>query len=270
MQIELPLPNEVILMALPRQVETGLLDLATHQRRQTADVVRQALTTCLHGRLQFERSSASKVTYAPADRSGGTTVLIDQVCATGLATVASSTQLALPALVERVLAEHLFGTTHAPGDRSIQVLLHEDDSKVTASLPESVDVALKTLADLLEVSASDVARNCVFTHMYGRLAYERAVASGAWQPSRRFDGAMFSELPAGSGDSEKAPRTALIEQIGKADRTFTVYMPTMLKTALWTTAERAGYRVSEYLRRHLATYLLGRLTADALPLAASR
>lgn len=259
--------SEVKLPLAPATTD-AIAAVARLQRRQPEAIVAEILDAAVSGRLQAQRLVAS-----PAGRTSATAagVLVHGRLMEGLQKLAGAAGQPAGTYGAAVLADWLQGASAARLNLDCGQLFASDDARIKAWLPHQVRQALSDLADLLGMSDSDVVRSSVFAHLYGRLAYEQAVRAGAWRPSRRNDDIDFSDEPGdGRGSKPKAPRTALIEQIGKSETQFTVFMPTALRVQLWATAERAGMRASEYLRRHLATYLLGRLAVDALPLQAVR
>lgn len=260
--------GDEVALSLAPGTSAGIATVARLQQRQPEAVIVEILDVAISGRLRAQRQ--------PAQPAAGTTAatawaLVPARLMEGLQRVAEASGQAAGPYGAALVSECLHGVSTVPLSVSGGYFFASDDARVKTWLPDQVHEALVELADALDGSASDVVRSSVFAHLYGRLAYEQAVVAGTWRPSRRYEDMNFSESPnASSARAPKAPRTALIEQIGKSEIQLTVFMPVALRAQLWATAERAGLRVSEYLRRHLATYLLGRQVANALPLQTCR
>ena len=250
-------------IALDGLCASDLNALATLQRQQGKVVIAEILDLTLNGRLHSEKYPSKPRADSSLDADA---TVVQPRLLDGLQRAAAAAGQNPGAYGAAIVAQFVHGMSRTIINPSCGGLFASDDAKVQIWMPEQVRTALQAFADLLGISASDVVRSSVFAHLYGRLAYERAVRAAIWKPARRHPEVQFSEQRSRSPDEEsKAPRTVLIAQIGKSNRQFTAMMPSALKAELAAAAERRGMRSSEYLRRHLATYLLGRSAVDALP-----
>lgn len=152
-----------------------------------------------------------------------------------------------------------------------QMLLNTD-AAINFWLPESVLSSIDTLGNELELSRSDVIRNILFLHLYGRVFYEDCLAQEnwrtRWRDAGRFDGEiMFSRSPPSQTadqareskpkEPEPAPRTAYVETYGKSNQSIKVWLPTVMREHLETINDTGTSTLAEYVRRTLTTDLLG-------------
>jgi hypothetical protein len=162
-------------------------------------------------------------------------------------------------------------TLHAPPGDWDQISF--DDSPQKIWLPESLDDCLTVLCDRFKQSKSDLVRNALMVHVYGRLVFEQLVANGLWWPTRRTEFPQegrrkFSLQGSGTVSSNKnlsdAPRPEFIKAFGKSTADIKVWMPFQLVRELSKLAEESGLTFSEYCRRALTAYYLGRTVMDPL------
>ena len=147
-----------------------------------------------------------------------------------------------------------------------------DDTSVKIWIPEPLDDCLSTLSERFEQSKSDLARNGLMIHVHGRFVFEQLVANRLWkltrrivnvspEPERRYC-AMTVGIP--DNDENEAPRVAFVKAFGKNTCDLTVWMPQKLNEDLERLAFKAGQNDSEYMRRALTAYYLGRMVIDPL------
>jgi predicted DNA-binding protein len=148
--------------------------------------------------------------------------------------------------------------------------LRKDDDSLTVHLPEELERKIEALADFYELTKSDVMRNCLLLHVYGRIRFELWTADGSWRPKRKatkevvrayVEGdAIFSRKRPYYGDDEpikKSPdrRSEFIRKHGKSGDGARVFMPALLKDRLQELANSQGQKPSEYCRRTLVTLI---------------
>ena len=154
--------------------------------------------------------------------------------------------------------------------------LRSDDTSLTVHLPDELEGKIEELAEYHELTKSDVIRNCLLLHVYGRVRYELWTSDGSWRPKRKatqevvtayeLGDVKFSpdrpyegdDAPEESIPSVKSParRSDFIRVHGKSGEGTRVHMPALLKQRLEeeTRAQRLK-AVSEYCRRTLATLI---------------
>jgi Arc/MetJ-type ribon-helix-helix transcriptional regulator len=154
--------------------------------------------------------------------------------------------------------------------------LRVDDASLTVHLPEELEEKVDTLARTRELTKSDVIRNCLLLHMYGRLRYELWTSEGSWRPKRKSmkdveeayksGNARFSRprlhtsdeppIKTSSSSVSSPRRSEFIRQHGKSGEGTRVHMPALLKQRLEESANAQGMKaVSEYCRRTLAVLI---------------
>lgn len=141
-----------------------------------------------------------------------------------------------------------------------------DNAAVKIWIPASLDVCLADLSVRFEQSKSDLARNGLMVHLYGRYVFEQLVANRIWKLSRRLeqeDNVKYS-MEGIRIKLEDAPRPAFIQAFGKNNEDLKVWMPKRLKDSIEGLAIEAGQTLSEYMRRALTAYYMGRTVMDPL------
>lgn len=141
-----------------------------------------------------------------------------------------------------------------------------DNAAVKIWLPEVLNDCLAELADRLEQTKSDLARNALMIHVYGRYTFERLVEQKQWRLRRRQqveDTRKFSLMKT-SLELRDSPRKAFIEAFGKNTEDLKVWMPRRLQEQVNALAIDVGLTLSEYMRRALTAYYLGRTILDPL------
>lgn len=148
--------------------------------------------------------------------------------------------------------------------------LKKDDDSLTVHLPEELERKIEVLAEFHELTKSDVMRNCLLLHLYGRIRYELWTADGSWRPKRKAtkevarahvmgDVRFSRDRPYFDDDASikasSARRGEFIRQHGKSGDGTRVFMPALLKDRLEDLANALGQRPSEYCRRTLATLI---------------
>lgn len=141
-----------------------------------------------------------------------------------------------------------------------------DDAAVKIWIPEVLDQCLEALGTRFEQSKSDLARNGLMLHVHGRSVFEQLVANGLWKLTRRLERELVIKYSMeGIGVTlEDDPRPAYIRAFGKNTCDLKVWMPMRLKEDLSTLGFDVGQTASEYMRRALTAYYLGRTVMDPL------
>ncbi len=141
-----------------------------------------------------------------------------------------------------------------------------DDAAVKIWIPEVLDQCLGALGVRFEQSKSDLARNGLMMHVHGRLVFEQLVANRLWKLTRRLERELIIKYSMGGiGITlEDDPRPAYIKAFGKNTCDLKVWMPVRLKESLRRLGFESGQTASEYMRRALTAYYLGRTVMDAL------
>jgi len=141
-----------------------------------------------------------------------------------------------------------------------------DDTAVKVWIPVALDDCLDTLTDRFNQTKSDLARNALMLHVHGRLVFESLVEHKLWRLCRRQqieDTRKFC-LMGTSLKLSDSPRTAYIRAFGKNTKDLKVWMPRALQDEIGSLAIDVGLTVSEYTRRALTAYYLGRTKLDPL------
>lgn len=141
-----------------------------------------------------------------------------------------------------------------------------DNTSVKIWIPEPLDDCLIALSARFEQSKSDLARNGLMIHLHGRLVFEQLVANRLWRLTRRIeqeDTVKYS-MEGIRIKLEDSPRPAFIQAFGKNTFDLKVWMPKRLKEHLESLAIDTGQTGSEYMRRALTAYYLGRTIMDPL------
>jgi predicted transcriptional regulator len=141
-----------------------------------------------------------------------------------------------------------------------------DNASITLHLPESVDECLVELTERFEQTKSDLARNALMLHVHGRLQFERLVAQKLWRLRRRVEAEEIRRFnlqgyPTNISDS---PRKEFIAAFGKSTAEVKIWLPRPLLDEISELALNAEMSPSEYARRALTAYYLGRTKIDAL------
>lgn len=140
-----------------------------------------------------------------------------------------------------------------------------DDTALKIWIPEPLDDCLDILADRFEQTKSDLARNALMIHVHGRYIFEHLVENKLWRLRRRQqveDNRKFSLQTALK--LRDSPRISYIRAFGKNTKDLKVWLPRCLECSITALASDAGLTTSEYSRRALTAYYLGRTTIDPL------
>ena len=131
--------------------------------------------------------------------------------------------------------------------------LHVNDAQIRVWLPEKADIALRETAFASDSSVADWVRAFFVAFVYGEheLARMRSTASGLYYepPPRPDAGNMLRFSRSGT-----RPYT---EPLGKNMCALKVFVPGPLKAAMQAQADKAGRRLSDFVRGVLIERLLG-------------
>lgn len=144
----------------------------------------------------------------------------------------------------------------------------DDDDSLKIHMPEELERRINTLAGYHELTKSDVIRNSLLLHVYGRIRYELWTADGNWRPKRKatkeelqgyLEGSILKSPERTFGEMtprfSRKRRTEFIQEHGKSIEPTRVFMPSLLKQRLQVLAEIQKLRISEFCRRTLVTLI---------------
>lgn len=136
-----------------------------------------------------------------------------------------------------------------------------DDVSIKLWLPEKLIDKLDELAAYFQESRPNLIRFLLFVHVYGRYEFEcmRSEHAGLFTPADI--PAVLRRKESDKGDLESgevAPTRRDVQlMLGKSDADFKLWLPSALKTELEELANRAGMKLSAYLRKILVEVLFG-------------
>jgi len=206
-------------------------------------------------------------------------------------------------VIRRRLTRQLLGH-HSPDevDKLVDKSWNDDVEFLTIWLPEKVSSEAKALASHLDLSLSDVLRNALFIHLWGRLGFVKCSADGRWLQKRRQedsdDAICFSlrrtyvpeehelppnDLPAHRNQVATGLLPRRVERIavrGKSTAACKVWLPSAMNALLLAASRESGLRKSDYCRdvvintmyghrrstyRRLVPGVCGELSRERLP-----
>ena len=131
--------------------------------------------------------------------------------------------------------------------------LHVNDTQIRVWLPEKADIALRETADAANRAVAVWLRAFFVAYLYGEheLARMRSTASGLYyEPPPRPDA---GDMPLFS----RSGKRPYAEPLGKNMYALKVFVPASLKAAMRAQADKAGKRLSDFIRGVLIERLLG-------------
>lgn len=133
--------------------------------------------------------------------------------------------------------------------------LKEDDAALKFWLPESVEKKIDEMCSFQDTSASDLIRQILFIHLYGRYdlfgLIERQIE--AFNLNQKTVVVMESNV-----DYEPP------EPVEKSIADFKVWLPAKMKADILLLAGRAGKKPSAYIREVIITHLFGHIPPDGI------
>lgn len=167
-----------------------------------------------------------------------------------------------------------------------------DDTSVSIWLPHMASQHARALAEHFSSSLSDVLRNTLYLHLWGRLGYAEATAEGSWRATRRgvedieirysarragdisddldvpgpesdVDGSPAHQQPSLDRDASVPRRTERVEAYGKSADAVKVWLPTPMKAKLAQAAAQSQLRLSDHCRDVILAMLYGHRTPTA-------
>jgi hypothetical protein len=196
-------------------------------------------------------------------------VMLPKHCAELIAETASTLGLRVARHTGNLMHAHIQGKlanprVTAPAQDDDGAPLRADDTSLKVWLPEGLQSKIDLLADHLELTRSDVIRNALLLHAYGRIRFEAWTEQGGWRPKRKASAdetrayaagdVRFSPDRSASTGPEAEPETTpgrrvgFIRQHGKSNDGVRVFMPSLLKEKLEGLARVKGLPASEYCR----------------------
>jgi len=141
--------------------------------------------------------------------------------------------------------------------------MRRNDVTLKVWLPESVEQQLGELTSYLNTSLSDLIRQILFQHLYGRYDLIGLVERQKFNPEEiPYDGIRFSIAPSAPGTPPPPPP--------KKVAGVKVFIPERMRKDLDTLAGTKYQTISEYVRLVILNHLFGALqTAGILPAPAS-
>ena len=135
--------------------------------------------------------------------------------------------------------------------------LHVNDAQVRVWLPEKADIALRETTGVADEAVAEWIRAFFVAYLYGEheLARMRRAASGLYYvpPPVAKSGTYDGPGPLYSRSS----RPPYAEPLGKNMYPLKVFVPGQLKAAMQAQADKAGKRLSDFIRGLLIERLLG-------------
>jgi len=147
---------------------------------------------------------------------------------------------------------------------------------ISVWIAESIRSDMLALANHFSMTISDLIRNALLGHLFGRLGFEKLVKTNLWRPIVRGDNLDLPAFSKRERDSNTEPieitleakkmddvqeglsRPERIKSIGKSDNAIKVWLPEPMKTALAEHASNAKLPVSQYCRNICLSMLYGR------------
>ncbi len=133
--------------------------------------------------------------------------------------------------------------------------LHVNDAQVRVWLPKKADIALRETADAADQAVAEWMRAFLVAYLYGEheLARMRRTASGLYYvPPPAAESATYH-----SPFFSRSARPPYAEPLGKNMYPLKVFVPGQLKAAMQAQADKAGKRLSDFVRGLLIERLLG-------------
>jgi len=141
-------------------------------------------------------------------------------------------------------------------DRDYSALLEKGDIAIKFWLPELMGTILNECCSLLNTTRSNLIRQTLFTHLYGRYdwlgLHERQVPGYRLGPpsevrfSKRFDPSVLEPEP---------PK--LMQDMGKNTEDLKVWIPRKMKEDIQLLAQKADISISEMIREIIISTLIG-------------
>lgn len=151
-----------------------------------------------------------------------------------------------------------------------------DNVAVKLWIPQVLEDCLVQMTEPLQQTKSDLARNALMLHVHGRRTFDALCEHKLWRVRRRQqvdEDAEHVKALIASGRKfnlqsfptpDDPPRPAYIRAFGKNTVDLKVWMPRPLRESLNALAQQRSMSLSEYMRRALTAYYLGRTVIDAL------
>lgn len=266
-------------VALPPRVGAWLAWLSERWSLPAASIAADMLVMATSGRYALAQLNAHHIQPLQCmvvESSGNLRLKLLKPTADLLMSAAAAEDSPLADKVSQVIREQLqgllnpqlVGLVHPDRDGES---LRADDASLTIHLPQELEGRIEALAGHHDLTKSDVIRNSLFLHVYGRLRYELWTAEGSWRPKRKsarqeakayLDGDIKFSRPRAHEECEESSvkwspprRSAFIRDHGKSGEGTRVFMPDLLKQRLQEVAVTKRLPVSEYCRRSLVTLI---------------
>lgn len=133
--------------------------------------------------------------------------------------------------------------------------LEECDVALKFWLPETVEKKIDEMCTFQDTSASDLIRQILFIHLYGRYDLFGLI-------ERQIETFNLNHIPAVVMETQKDYPCS--EPVEKNIADFKVWIPAKMKADIFILAQRAGKKPSAYIREVIITHLFGHLPPDGV------
>jgi predicted DNA-binding protein len=137
--------------------------------------------------------------------------------------------------------------------------MRQNDSTLKVWLPEAVEMHLDELTTYLQTSVSDLLRQILFQHLYGRYDLIGLVERQKFNPEEPYPGIRFSCAPCPPGTLSTSPPPAPKKAVGVK-----VFIPERMRKDLDNLAGSKHKTISEYVREVLFNHLYGAFHSKGL------
>jgi len=145
--------------------------------------------------------------------------------------------------------------------------LDQCDVAIKFWLPETVEKKIDEMCAFQDTSASDLIRQILFIHLYGRYdlfgLVERQIMTYQLKKKPRIFYSIAKEHVCTEPEKSYTP------QVEKSVADFKVWIPARIKTDVQALAQRAGKKPSAYIREVIITHLFGHFPPDAITINAT-
>lgn len=268
---------------LPEDIRLLLDRLAPFSNAAASMWLEALLQIDLHGRMFLETTYPLAAWFSSAavrSSSGNLSWEVPEAWVEDLRSIEPMDDAQLGLAIRRRLIRQLLGQ-ESPADLERIVGPHwqEDDSSLTIWLPEKALSEARLFAEHLDFTVSDLVRNTLFLHLWGRVGYAACLGDERWRQRRRLhepdvsiklsiqrthvpedDEALGGGLDGGTdlrGGGQLPRRVGRIAEHGKSAQACKVWLPAAMKRRLTFWAQDAGLRTSDHCRNVLLRALYG-------------
>lgn len=268
---------------LPEDIRLLMDRLAPSSHAAASMWLEALLQIDLHGRMFLETTYPLAAWFSSAaarSSSGNLSWEVPEAWVEDLRSIEPMDDAQLGLAIRRRLIRQLLGQ-ESPADleRIVGPQWQVDDSSLTIWLPEKALSEARLFAEHLDFTVSDLVRNTLFLHLWGRVGYTACLGDERWRQRRRShesdvrisfsiqrvrvpedDEAIESGLDSGTdlrGEGQLPRRVVRIAEHGKSAQACKVWLPAAMKRRLTFLAQDAGLRTSDHCRNVLLRALYG-------------